>query len=91
MKLAYKAHQTGRISSMFIAPPFHFKILVAAEIAFSVGLMLVASRESGAWMIWTSLGMAEAHRDAKPGPPNCPMTPTPYAAAWRTSGCGLVM
>ena len=63
-------YQTGKISSTLMAPLFHFRILVAAEMAFSVGLTLVPSRESGAWMICTKLGIAVAQRDANPGPPN---------------------
>ena len=55
----------GRISSTLIAPAFHFKIFVTAEIAFSVGLMFSGSLELGAWMCSTNLGTAEAQIEAK--------------------------
>ena len=51
-------YQTGRISSNFKLPAFHFKILVTAEIEFSVGFIFSGSLEPGAWITSTSLGIA---------------------------------
>ena len=73
----FKTYQTGSSSSTLTALEFHFRILVAAEIAFSVGFKFADSRASGAWITWIKRGMAEAQRAANPGPPCWPITPAP--------------
>ena len=45
-----KTHQRGRTSSRLTDPALYLRILVTAEIAFSVGLMFSGSLELGAWM-----------------------------------------
>ena len=70
-------YHTGMSSSAFMEPAFHFKILVTAEIAFSVGFMFSGSLELGACIISISLGIAVAQIDAYPGPPCLPITPHP--------------
>ena len=45
-----KTDQTGRISSILRLPGFHLRILVTAEMEFSVGLTFSGSRDPGAEM-----------------------------------------
>ena len=58
------SYQTGITSSALNPLAFHFKILVTAEMAFSVGLIFSGSLEFGDWMISTNFGIAWAQIDA---------------------------
>ena len=77
-------YQTVRSSSRFTAAWVYFKILVTAEIAFSVGFTFSCSLASAAWMTCTKSGIAWEHHCENPGPPYWPITPHPYAAACLT-------